>query len=105
VVNADDIRKWAANHRAAAAREAAELRAHPLAPAEAFASALALLRYDESLNGSPFERNDPVSAREDREMWEACEASRAMAPWPLTQSSSRRSVRSWERWTKSPRRP
>ncbi|MFL6247780.1 MAG: hypothetical protein ACJ74H_17280 [Thermoanaerobaculia bacterium] len=79
-MNADDIRRWAANHRAAAAREAAEMRAHPLTPAEAFASALALLRYDERLNGSPFERTDPVSAREDREMWEAWAKLRAR--WP-----------------------
>ena len=75
-----DIQRWAANHRAAAAREAAELRQHPLTPAEAFASALALLRYDESMNGSPFERADPVSAREDHEMWEAWAKLRAR--WP-----------------------
>jgi hypothetical protein len=79
-VNRADIRKWAENHRAAAEREAAELRGRPLSSADAFASALALLRYDESLNGSPFGRVDPVSAREDQEMWEAWAKLRAR--WP-----------------------
>jgi hypothetical protein len=79
-VDPDDIRRWSANHRAAAAREAAELRAHPMTPSDAFASALALLRYDESVNGSPFERIDPVSVREDEQMWEAWAKLRAR--WP-----------------------
>lgn len=38
---------------------------------EAFASALALLVFDERINGSPFDRYDPVSAREDEKMWNA----------------------------------
>jgi hypothetical protein len=63
-----DIRRWAANHRAAAAREAAETRQHPMSVDQAFASVLALIAFDEKQNGSPFERRDPVSDREDEEM-------------------------------------
>ncbi|HVT02188.1 MAG TPA: hypothetical protein VHL58_02305 [Thermoanaerobaculia bacterium] len=66
-----DVRIWAENHRAAAARERAEVQRHPLTSAQAFAAALSLLAYDEACNGSPFERIDPVSEREDRQMWEA----------------------------------
>ncbi len=66
----DDIRRWVENHRAAAAREAAELRRRPLNAQEAFAAAMALLAFDEACNGSPFERRDPVSEREDEAMWE-----------------------------------
>jgi len=69
-VDPRDIREWAANHRAAAAREAAEARCHPVSAEEAFASALALLAFDEKQNGSPFERPDPVSDRENEQMWE-----------------------------------
>jgi len=36
---------------------------------QAFASALALLVFDEKQNGSPFRREDAVSAREDEQMW------------------------------------
>jgi len=79
-MNPDDIRTWAANHRAAAAREAAERRGRPLTPDDAFASAMALLAWDEQQNGSPFEREDPVSLREDREMWDAWAKLRAR--WP-----------------------
>lgn len=68
-VNPVDIRRWAENHRAAAARELAELR--PLPPDQAFAAAMALLEFDEQLNGSPFDRDDPVTVREDAEMYEA----------------------------------
>lgn len=64
-----DIRTWAANHRAAADREAAEARRHPMSAEQAFASALALLAFDETQNGSPFKRLDPVSDREDEQMW------------------------------------
>jgi hypothetical protein len=77
-VNPADIRRWAENHRAAAARELAESR--PLSPARAYASAMALLEFDERLNGSPFERIDPVTAREDAEMYEAWAKLRAR--WP-----------------------
>ncbi|MGH7484314.1 MAG: hypothetical protein ACREMY_01765, partial [bacterium] len=70
-MDARDIRTWAANHRAAAAREMAEARRHPLTAAQAFASALALLALDEEQNGSPFERYDPVTEREDQQMWNA----------------------------------
>jgi hypothetical protein len=45
-----------------------EARRHRLNPADAFASALALLVFDELQNGSPFERIDPVSDREDEQM-------------------------------------
>jgi len=64
-----DIRAWAANYRAAAAREAEEARRHPMSAEQAFASALALLVFDEKQNGSPFRREDAVSAREDEQMW------------------------------------
>ena len=70
-MNPSDVRTWAANHQAAAAREAAEARRNPMSADEAFASALALLAFDERINGSPFDRYDPVSAREDEEMWNA----------------------------------
>jgi hypothetical protein len=65
-----DIRTWVENQRAAAARVAKEARRHRMTPDEAFDAALALLRLDELQNGSPFERRDPVTEREDREMWE-----------------------------------
>ena len=67
-MDANDVRRWASDHRAAAARERAEARRHPLSATEAFASALSLLAYDENQNGSPFERIDPVSLREDAQM-------------------------------------
>lgn len=67
-MNPEDVRLWARNQRAAAARERVEMRQRPLTAAQAFASALSLLVYDESHNGSPFQRNDPVSQREDDEM-------------------------------------
>ena len=79
-MNPHDIRRWARDHRLAAARERATVREHPLTASEAFASALALLVYDEKRNGSPFERADPVSAREDVQMWEAWATLRAR--WP-----------------------
>ena len=66
-----DIRRWAENHRAAAAREAEELRRNPLTAGQAYEFAMALLVWDEQNNGSPFERHDPVTEREDREMWDA----------------------------------
>jgi hypothetical protein len=79
-VNREDIRRWSANHEAAAARERAEARLHPLTASEAFSAALALLVYDESQNGSPFERLDPVTLREDEEVREAWAKLRAR--WP-----------------------
>ncbi|MDP9361609.1 MAG: hypothetical protein M3P29_09170 [Acidobacteriota bacterium] len=66
-----EVKRWIENQRAAAAREREELRRNAPTPAEAFAAAMALLAYDEHQNGSPFQRHDPVSVREDREMWEA----------------------------------
>lgn len=77
-MNHADIRKRAENHRAAAAREAAEAR--PLSPDDAFTAALSLLALDEAQNGSPFERDDPVTAHEDAEMWDAWTKLRAR--WP-----------------------
>ncbi|HEY2325511.1 MAG TPA: hypothetical protein VGJ82_21820 [Thermoanaerobaculia bacterium] len=38
--------------------------------AEAFDAALSLLMWDEQCNGSPFNRSDPVTAREDAKMWD-----------------------------------
>ena len=75
-----DIRRWAENHRAAAALEAQDARRNPLSAEESFAAAMMLLNWDETLNGSPFERHDPVTEREDREMWEAWAKLRAR--WP-----------------------
>jgi hypothetical protein len=72
-----DIRRWAANHRAAAAREATEARQHPMTTDQAFASALALIAFDEKQHGLPFERPDPVSDREDQQMWAAWSKLRA----------------------------
>ena len=66
-----DIRTWAANQQAASSREMVELRNRPLPPSQAFAFALALLSFDEKQNGSPFNRYDPVSEREDEAMWDA----------------------------------
>ena len=68
------------NHRAAAARERAALRQDSPTATDAFRSAFALLVFDEALNGSPFDRPDPVSAREDdvvRDVW-----ARLRARWP-----------------------
>jgi hypothetical protein len=70
-MNRHDVREWAANHRAAAEREQAEMRRHRLTPDEAFASALALLNFDERLNGSPFNRNHAIDEREDQQVWDA----------------------------------
>jgi hypothetical protein len=66
-VNAADIRRWAAGHRAAAERERAESRGKPWTASEAFKAALALLVFDQQMNGWPFNRSDPVSDREDQE--------------------------------------
>lgn len=79
-MNPDDIRKWDANFRAASEREREEAAENPLTPQEAFAAAMALLVLDEQLNGSPFERFDPVSEREDEEAREAWVKLRAR--WP-----------------------
>ena len=70
-MNPDDIRRWAENQRAAQQKEAEYARQHPLSAQESFALAMELLRFDEQMNGDPFARYDPVSEREDREMWEA----------------------------------
>lgn len=75
-----DLKRWHENHRVAAARERQDLASNPPTAAQAFAAALSLLVFDESLNGSPFNRHDPVSVREDHEMWEAW--ARLRARWP-----------------------
>ena len=67
-MNREDVRRWARNQAAAAARERAEMSRKPLTAAQAFASALSLLAFDESINGPPFQRYDPVSMREDEEV-------------------------------------
>ena len=69
-MNPNDIRRWVEDHRAAAAREAAERRNRPLPPATSLQYALDLLLLDESQNGDPFNRHDPVTEREDEQMWE-----------------------------------
>ena len=66
-VDPHDMRRWAEDHRAGAARERREARQHPLTAAQAFEAALALLAYDEMRNGSPFERSDAVGVREDEQ--------------------------------------
>lgn len=71
MMNREDLRRWAENHRVAAERELQELRDRPTTPQQAIAAALELLRFDESLHGDPFRRVDPVSRREDEQMWEA----------------------------------
>jgi hypothetical protein len=70
-VNPGDIRRWAENHRAAQAKEAEYARRNRLTPAQSFALAMELLNFDEQMNGDPFARRDPVSEREDQEMWDA----------------------------------
>ncbi|HUO83824.1 MAG TPA: hypothetical protein VM534_01810 [Thermoanaerobaculia bacterium] len=70
-MNPRDVRRWAENHRAAARREIEERRNRPIPPDQAYRYALALLRFDEARNGPPFERHDPVSARDDQRMREA----------------------------------
>ncbi len=69
-MNRDDVRRWVENQRAAQVKEAEWAREHRLTPAESFALAMELLRFDEQMNGDPFARRDSVSEREDREMWE-----------------------------------
>ena len=67
-----DIRQWAENQRRAADRELAERRDNPIPAERSMAWALALLRLDEARNGSPFERSDSVTLREDeglRDAW------------------------------------
>jgi len=70
-MNPEDIQRFVENHRVAAARVAADARERRMSASEAFEASLALLRLDEELNGSPFDREDPVTRREDLEMWEA----------------------------------
>ena len=79
-MNRSDVRQWSENHRAAAARERALIRQHPLTASQAFAAALDLLVFDESRNGSPFGRADSVTLREDAQVRDAWTKLRAR--WP-----------------------
>jgi len=66
----DALRRFVENHRAASEREDQERAGRPMSFADAWASAMALLRFDEQMNGNPFTRPDPVGDREDMEMYE-----------------------------------
>lgn len=63
--------RFVENHRAALAIEDREKSGRPLPVAEAWTAAMALLCFDEQMNGDPFRRNDPVTEWEDREMYDA----------------------------------
>ena len=76
----DALRRFVENHRAAQEREDRERYGRPMPPAEAWAAAMALLRFDEQVNGNPFTRRDPVTEREDLEMYEAW--AKLRAGWP-----------------------
>lgn len=65
----EDLVRWVENHRAAARREAQELARNPPDVEEAIASGLALTALYGTMHGWP-PGEDPVTAREDREMWE-----------------------------------
>ena len=73
-----EIRRWIENQRAAAARELAEPRR--MTSAEAYEAALALLAFDEQCNGSPFNRVDAVTEREDAKMRD--DWAKLRASWP-----------------------
>ena len=79
-MNPDDLRRFVENHRAAQERERQERRGRPMSTADAWAAAMALLRFDEQMNGDPFQRHDPVEEREDREMYETW--AKLRAGWP-----------------------
>jgi hypothetical protein len=70
-VNRDDWKRWVENHRHAAEKEIIERRQNPGKADQAMAASMALLRYYESLHGSPFGREDPVSSREDEQLWDS----------------------------------
>jgi hypothetical protein len=61
--------RWVSNHRAVARREAQELARDAGTPEQAISAALGLVALYGSLHGWPGPE-DPVSLREDREMWE-----------------------------------
>ncbi len=67
----DAVRRWIENYRAVAQREMAESRDNPLTAQQAIDASMALLRFDESINGDPFSRDDPVTRREDEQLWQA----------------------------------
>ena len=80
MIDPEALRRFVENHRAAAEREDRERSGRPLPVAEAWAAAMELLRFDETVNGDPFSRHDPVAEREDREMYEAW--AKLRAGWP-----------------------
>jgi hypothetical protein len=61
----EDIRRWIDDQRAVAVRVEQADREKPLSADMAFRFALDLLVYDEKQNGSPFQRDDPVTRAED----------------------------------------
>ncbi|HYM60846.1 MAG TPA: hypothetical protein VEZ11_08135 [Thermoanaerobaculia bacterium] len=75
-----DIRKWAEDQEAVAARQLAEMRRNPLTPAQSFRYAMDLLVFDEMMNGSPFGRYDPVEEAEVQQVRETWAKLRAR--WP-----------------------
>jgi len=79
-MDADALRRFVENHRAAQEREDQERAGKPMSFADAWASAMALLRFDEQVNGDPFRRYDPVTEEEDQEMYEAW--AKLRAGWP-----------------------
>ena len=76
----DALRRFVENHRAASEREDQERAGRPMSFADAWASAMALLCFDEQVNGDPFNRPDPVGEREDMEMYETW--AKLRAGWP-----------------------
>ena len=75
----ESIRRWVAGRQLAARREKQELRERGPNPQESIARALDLIRLTEDLYGWPIPE-DPVSQREDREMYETW--ARLRAGWP-----------------------
>jgi hypothetical protein len=68
-VTPEDLVRWVENHRAAARREAQEIAQNPPDVEEAIAAGLALAALYGAMHGWP-PGEDPITAREDREMWE-----------------------------------
>ncbi len=63
----DELRRWIAARRAAAARERAEIRNNPPTASQAVQAALTLINFTANLHGWP-PPEDPVTVREDREV-------------------------------------
>lgn len=80
VMNREELLRWVEGYRASEALILMEQRKKPLSASEAFAAALGLLAFDESVNGDPFHRHDPIDEREDtkaRAAWQ-----RLRERWP-----------------------